>query len=228
MSSYKNFVSDFPARCAEVLRDSERTARLRKREVTLMLCVAMPSIVVPLERLNGPKSTPNGESLGHPFRDWERFEQAKSSLDDLFETPFIGSPIWPETASGSWFFGELSDVLNGPDSWDELRKPKALGPDKKAKTVLLHTRNALAHGNIFTRGNPEIEQIILLSRPEGAARFRFLAVAPADFRALLKNWLQFLRQARTPRGRDVRRRGSVCLCFVTPFSHFGMLASGHR
>lgn len=61
MSSYKNFVSDFPARCAALLGDFERTARLRRREVTLMLCVAMPSIVVPLERLSGPRSTPKGE-----------------------------------------------------------------------------------------------------------------------------------------------------------------------
>lgn len=49
MSVYKNFVSDFPARCAELLGDFERSRRFRKREVTLMLCVAMPSIVVPLE-----------------------------------------------------------------------------------------------------------------------------------------------------------------------------------
>jgi len=53
MSNYNNFVSDFPGRCAELLKEYERSARLRKREVTLMLCIAMPSIVVPLERLKG-------------------------------------------------------------------------------------------------------------------------------------------------------------------------------
>lgn len=195
MSSYDNFVSDFPGRCAELLR-FERTARLIKREVTLMLCVAMPSIVVPLERLAGPR--PNNESQGHPSRDWERFDQAKSGLDRLFEQAFRGSSLWPHPGSSSWFFGELSEVLNGPDSWVELTEPKPLGPDKKTKTVLMHIRNALAHGNIFTRGNPEIEQIILLSKPVDADRFRFLAVAPADFREFLRHWLHFLRELELP------------------------------
>lgn len=213
MSSYKNFVSDFPARCAALLGDFERTARLRKREVTLMLCLAMPSIVVPLERLAGPRSTAKGESSGHPSRDWERFEQAKSGLEDLFEIPFRGSPLWPDAASSSWFFGELSDVSNGPDSWAELGTPKALGPERKAKTVLLHIRNALAHGNIFTRGNPEIEQIILLSRPEGADRFRFLAVSPADFRGFLKNWLEFLRKLELPE--DVVSEDAEAVAYVS-------------
>lgn len=213
MSSYKNFVSDFPGRCAGLLADFERTARLRKREVTFMLCVAMPSIVVPLERLAGPRSTPKGESAGHPSRDWERFEQAKSGLDRLFEMPFRGSPLWPNTASSSWFFGELSAVSNGPDSWAELGAPKPLGLDRKAKTVLLHIRNALAHGNIFTRGNPEIEQIILLSRPEGADRFRFLAVAPTDFRGFLKNWLEFLRELDLPE--DVVSEDGEAVAYVS-------------
>jgi hypothetical protein len=199
MSNYKNLVSDFPARCADLLGDFERTARLRKREVTLMLCVAMSSVVIPLERLKGPRSTSKGEDPGHPSRDWERFDQARSRLDRLFEQPFRGSPLWPNIASSSWSFDELSDVSNGPDSWAELGKPKPLGPDRRARTVLLHIRNALAHGNIFTRGNPEIEQIILLSeRAVGTSKFNFIAVAPADFRLFLKNWLEFLRDLELP------------------------------
>ena len=199
MSSYKNFVSDFPGRCAEILGWFERTAQRRKREVTFMLCVATPSILVPLERLAGPRSTPGREQPGHPSRDWERFERAKSELDRLFALPFRGSPLWPNDTSSSWSFGELADMSNGPDSWAELRAPKQLGPDKRAKTVLLHIRNALAHGNIFTRGSPDIDQIILLSeRARGVGKFEFLAVAPADFGVFLKNWLEFVRELELP------------------------------
>ena len=64
--------------------------------------------------------------------------------------------------------------------------------------MLLHIRNALAHGNIFTRGNPEIEQIILLSEAGWHEQVRFLVVAPADFRRFLKNWLGFLRELELP------------------------------
>lgn len=90
-------------------------------------------------------------------------------------------------------------MSNGPDSWIELSTPKPLGPDRKVKKVLLHIRNALAHGNIFTRGTPEIEQIILLSeRAVGTNKFNFVAVAPADFRRFLKNWLEFLGELDLP------------------------------
>jgi hypothetical protein len=201
MSGYNNFVSDFPERCSELLVAFERTARLRKREVTLMLCVAMPSLVVPWERLTAPRSTPHGEQPGHPSLDWQRFEQAKSALDRLVEQKFLGSPLWPTTAPGSWLFGKLSDVSDGPDSWRELAAPKPLNSAKQAKAVLKHIRNALAHGNIFTSGTPDIQQIILLQeRAVGTNKFEFLAVAPADFRLFLKNWLEFLRQLELPGG----------------------------
>lgn len=201
MSSYNNFVSDFPGRCAALLKECEGTARLRNREVTLMLCIAMPSIVVPLERLKGPKAGSNGARPGHPSADWQRFEQAKASLDQLFEQRFRGSPLWPDADSNSWSFGPVSDVSIAPDSWAELIRPQALGPDKLAKTVLDHVRNALAHGNVFTRGNPEIEQIILLSeRALGTNKFNFLAIGPADFSTFLHNWLEFLREINLPVG----------------------------
>lgn len=117
----------------------------------------------------------------------------------VFKEPFRGSLLWPNTSSLAWFFDELSDVANGPDSWPELSKPKPLGPNRTANVVLWHIRNALAHGNIFIRGEPEIEQIILLSqRAVGTNKFYFLAVAPADFRRFLKNWLKFLRALELP------------------------------
>ena len=46
MSNYNNFVSDFPGRCADLMKASDKIARFQKREVTLMLCVAMPSLLL--------------------------------------------------------------------------------------------------------------------------------------------------------------------------------------
>lgn len=199
MSSYNNFVSDFPGRCADLLRKFEGTALFHEREVTLMLCVAMPSIVVPLERLKGPSVETNTQRLGHPSADWQTFEHAKSNLDHLFKQRFRGSRLWPNPDSTSWLFGPVSDVSSAPDSWVELVEPKHLGQDKQVKAILNHLRNAIAHGNIFTRGNPEIEQIILLNeRTRSSNKFDFLAVAPADFRAFLHNWLEFLEMVNLP------------------------------
>jgi len=199
MSNYNNFVSDFPGRCADLMKASDKIARFQKREVTLMLCVAMPSIIVPIERLKGPSMGPDGAQPGHPAGDWQRFEKAKSDLEDLFKQCFRGSALWPEASSMAWSFGPVSDVSRALDVWDELSDPKPLGPDKRARTVIKHVRNALAHGNVFTRGTPDIDQIILLSeRSERSNTFNFLAVAPRDFRAFLDNWHEFLRKIDLP------------------------------
>src|SRR5438093_5745376 len=110
MSNYKNFVSDFPDRCADLLRNFSASARHRNREVTLMLSIATSSIIVPLERLDGPKNGPKGYWPGHPSHDWERFQAAKASLDELLDKPFIGSPLWPKPLVNSWFSNDLADV----------------------------------------------------------------------------------------------------------------------
>lgn len=200
MSNYRNFVSDFPGRCDTLLARFDREAGRGGLDVTLMLCIAMPSIVVPVERLAGPSDTGDQPNPGHPSRDWHRFEEAKARLDRLFEGSFRGSELCPVTASSSWSFGELSNPADDPDSWPELSALKPLGRDKKSRTVLLHLRNALAHGNIFTRGTPQIDQIIFLSKPNEATRFRYLAVTPVEFRGFLNNWLRFVRQLEVPEG----------------------------
>jgi len=164
-----------------------------------MLSIATSSIIVPLERLDGPKNGPKGSRPGHPSHDWERFQAAKASLDELLDKPFIGSPLWPKSSGISWFSDDLADVSHEPDLWKELQKPKPLGSKTKAKTVLWRIRKALAHGNIFTCGQPEIQQIILLSQvAEGVYKFCFLAVAPAGFQIFLTNWLGFLRKLPLP------------------------------
>jgi hypothetical protein len=201
MSEYRNFISDFPSRCSELLQRYEKDARNRQREVTLMLCVAAPAIIVPMERLNGPGFRQDGTArAGHPSKDWQRFQAAKAALDDLYAASFIGSLLCPDAAPGSWCFGQLSDTSGDPDSWPELNQPKPLGPDKKAKSVLLHIRNSLAHGNLFTRGGEQIQQMVLLSKPPDAERFSYLIASPADFRAFLIHWLEFLNDLELPLG----------------------------
>jgi hypothetical protein len=197
MSAYKNFVSDFPARCAAILESYEGRARLRKHDLTLMLCVAMPGIVIPLERLAAPRLEP--PRRGHPLKDWERFDEAKCALERLYEQPFLGSCLWPNAAPESWCGDDLGNVSSSPDCWSELRKPKPLGKDKRIRSVLGHIRNSLAHGNILTTGDSEIQQVIFVSeRAKDSGKFKFLLATPADFRRLLMHWLQFVSDLEIP------------------------------
>ena len=73
-----------------------------------------------------------------------------------------------------------------------------MSKDKLARSVLAHLRNALAHGNIFTHGDP-IDLLIFLSRPsEESPTYAMLAVTPLDFRTFLRNWFSFVKSLQIP------------------------------
>lgn len=192
MFAYENFIRDFPTRCYEILDKYENDARSRGREVTLMLAIATSGLVVPFERLR-----PRTEKT--PYHDRSNYTQAVSQFDGLLEENFLGSQLWKSDV-GSWSFGELRDVTGDPDAWKELQDPLTpLGRYKKVNTILKHLRNALTHGNIFTRGKPDIKLIIFLSQPDPAIpRFNFLCVSLQDFRGFLKNWFMFIKELKLP------------------------------
>lgn len=57
-------------------------------------------------------------------------------------------------ATGStWLFGKVSSLRGEPDHWEGFSKAKPAG-NKQTRTILRTVRNALAHGNIWTRENP--------------------------------------------------------------------------
>jgi len=192
MSGYSNFVTDFPKRCDDVLEKFCRPAQARNREVTLMLATATAGFVVPFERLRPGRD--------HPARDRQSYEAAAEKLDAVLGSAFIDSALWGETV-GSWVFAkEVQDEQRELDFWPELLSPKPLSRKKQAGSVLAHLRNALAHGNIFTRGNP-IDLLVFLTKPhETAKNYSMLAVAPVDFYRFVRNWFALLASIRMPGG----------------------------
>lgn len=196
MSNYNDFISDFPQRCGEILSQHEYFARLRGREVTLLLSIASVSILVPYERL----ARPHREGFAHPSGDRIRFRPAQEQFDKLLEATFIQSPLWNNTIPHSWKYEESVEVSHEPDFWPELRNPRSLSNNKQVRSVVKHIRNALAHGNIFTRGWPRIDTIIFLSQASrDTYRFNLLSVSPNDFRSFLTKWIQFLESIKMPR-----------------------------
>jgi hypothetical protein len=61
MSEYKDFVRDFPLRCHDLLKKFEPGAKLRDREVMLLLAVASAGLVVPYEGLRPERPHPSGD-----------------------------------------------------------------------------------------------------------------------------------------------------------------------
>lgn len=213
VSTYQNFVYDFPGRCAYILKQHYAYARQEGFEVTLMLSMASTGFIVPFERLKDPQGLP------HPSgdRDKEQFKKAKKAYDKLCQKNFIGSKLWRGQSHDSWFSGSVSNVTLEPEYWPELENLSPLNPKEKVSRVLNHLRNALAHGNIFTKPSihNEIGQIIFLKevlkrdmkgnllRDEKGNHVRnnfdYLLCSPSDFLTFLMAWFDFLKALNMPR-----------------------------
>ena len=190
MSNYRNFVEDFPKRCDDLLDKLFPRAKAYDREVTLMFSIATAGFVIPFGRLR---------EKDHPARDRKRYQEAAAKLDEILNAPFLGSPLWAEQPATWLFAKEVEDEGRELDCWPELTSPQSLPKDAQAKNVLAPLRNGLAHGNIFTRGNP-IDLLVFLSKPYGAPKYVMVAVSPFDFHVFLRNWFSFLASLQIPVG----------------------------
>jgi hypothetical protein len=186
MEEYANYVADFPLRCSELLDKLMASAEGEGREVTFLLATGCAGLIIPYERLRLAGQAVMREA--HPAGDREKFEVLADAVDELEASRFLGSSLWPEDA-GSWVRGEVDAPWGWPEQWPPS---KILGPDKRTKRVITTIRNALAHGNIASRGNP-IDVLFFLSSIS-ARRFEYIGVSPNDFKTLLDNWFKFLSQ----------------------------------
>jgi hypothetical protein len=189
MSNYRSFVQDFPARCERLLRALEQTGPGSQYDVSSALRFAAASIVIPFERLRREC---------HPSKDASTHTGLKQAFDNILREKFLESRLGPEKPAHSWCSGRLSTVAGDPDAWPELRSPEPLRPGTKTRDMIFHLRNALAHGNIFTQGDP-IRRIIFLSETEpGSGSFNYITASPTDFRGLLQKWFEFLSSGELP------------------------------
>jgi hypothetical protein len=183
MSQYDALVVDFPDRASKLWPTFRAAGAVSRQEVTTFLMVASAAVAIPFERLSRSQ---------HPAGDAARYLEAKAAFDTLMKERFLGSALWPSSSGEPWCYGKLKSVDGNPGSWEELWEPRELGPDTKTETIVRHVRNALAHGNVFTFGDP-ITRIALLSQVDPEVyKFKYLVAALPHYEALLENWFAFL------------------------------------
>jgi hypothetical protein len=185
MTAYSNFIHDYPMRCRRLLDKYFKDAQRNDLEVTLLLNVASSGLIVPYTRLSED---------AHPARDADRFAEAKAKLDRVLDTALLNSELWNTTDPRSWRFGELRDLSGDPDAW-HLDTLKLVSREKKARSIVKVLRNALAHGNIFTRGSPHIDTLVFLSRishDDPKLGYNCVTVSPSDLKVFVLNWLKTL------------------------------------
>lgn len=191
MSAYQDFVADFPVRCRDVLRLASEDAEAQDREVTLLLVVASASLIVPFERLRG------GMRTEHPAYDRINYPDAAARLDKLLNRKFLNSVLW-NLEPQSWEWNHL--VLNpgGPDAWNELRTAAPMPPRLLVQQLLAIIRYGLAHGSVFTTGDP-ISSLIFVSerrKDQDVLGHQYVRCSPSDFRKFLDRWFDFLQHNR--------------------------------
>lgn len=193
MSNYNDLIKDFPNRCLDILDSFVKQAKNIDREVTLMLTVTSTSLIIPYERL-GDYENPSGDA--------RKYSKAKGKFANE-----CGNKIFLDWIQGkgnkSWKFKELDlkAVENQPpEFWVQniqpLPKEEEVG---KVGYVLKHLRNSFAHGNIFTVGGGQanqIESLIFLSKrkdQEGLLiGYNLISVSSEDLYDFLITWIDFL------------------------------------
>ena len=197
MSAYRDFTSDFPSRCLDILDRQMGWAKFQGRDVTLLLMVASTAFLVPYERLR-----PDSNRSPHPSGDNERFAALAKCLKDLMAERFCGSSLCPDRENSWKVAKDVSRVDGDLDGWFPRQSLKPVSKHKAVSSMLVLIRNALAHGNVFTTGNP-IETLIFVQRRGSAegltSKFEVLSVSPEDFGHFIREWVAFLRESQIPK-----------------------------
>jgi hypothetical protein len=139
MTAYKDFVSDFPKRCLELLEQHKAPAKLEDKEVTLSLALASCARLIPFERLC--PSNPN-----HVASDRKR-----DSVSTLGRLLGESSASWPGLESWRQLGPLNAAAIRGRavEEWFDPTSVELLSNDKTVGSALSVLRNALAHGTSF-------------------------------------------------------------------------------
>lgn len=181
MSAYKNFITDLPERCMNLLEHCNIAAKKNNKEVTLLLSVALLSLTIPFERLKNI----------HPSGDSKKFNKIKENVDHELEKSVKESDLFNE----KWLYKKSKTIGGDPDSWELNSSKPIVDTSKKTKSIINILRNALAHGSIWTTKNP-IEKLLFVSyisaeKPEKG--FDILLCSPDEFSNFMKKWVNVLK-----------------------------------
>jgi len=149
---------------------------------------ASASFLVPYERLRSDENR-----MRHPSGDRERFKNLADRLDELTAEKFCGSKLCP-SLDNSWKVAKGVPRVDGDlDSWFPPQSLKPFSKDKKVSSTLTLIRNALAHGNLFTTGNPIENLIFVTGTGENFdSSYEVLSVRPEDFYIFICSWVDSL------------------------------------
>ncbi|NUU41573.1 hypothetical protein [Tardiphaga robiniae] len=184
------FVTDYPARCRQLLDMLEGPARSADLLGSFALLVASAAFNIPFARM-----VEKAHPLGAPE------EKLYEAVEALKKQAFAEAAFW--TSAKPAFFRYAKIVNSAEDSvhWRDAagQHPLTSTESKDANTVLRTIRNALAHGNVvyLNRNGHETagERLVylgFLSKHENGDGYRIAIFDEETFLAFLKAWITWL------------------------------------
>lgn len=193
------FSFEYPERCLKIMETSAPLAEEMNLTTTFAVMMAMPLLLVPLERMNA--AHPMGEHVVEP--------ELHRELKRIRNKAFNSTPFWAGQQDKDW---RLSKVVNSIEDTKGWRNSEGFHPSDPASLneiqsadagkVLRVMRNALAHGNIvyldatgFETTYTPAQKIGFVSRTDGFpwdGRHRVLVVSEQAFMQFLRAWAKWI------------------------------------
>ena len=198
----ERFCTEIPQRMMRLLDAIQPIAREQDLTTSMALMVAMPLLMIPLERTNTKHGAP--VNAINEVRDAASFV---SALRRLKKQPFCAAFLRRPEQQSQWRYLEIEENIDHPSEWrDSLnRHPLAPGAQndinqQDVENILLTLRHALAHGNVvylneqgYEVPGRRVTHLAFVS--EGRARadaYRVLIVEENAFIEFLKSWAHWV------------------------------------
>lgn len=180
MSSYKDYIRDFPHRILKLYENLLGKATHDRLEVTFLLSLTSSGLAVPFYRLRKDNVYPD------PFENRNEFKEAAEKFDKLKDKRFRESELWDSTFE-KWQYGKCGSGKIEPDSLEKINSECTI------EKIIKHLRDSLAHGIILTLGD-EIDEIkeIRLFVGKKETGLSILCVTPHSLGRFLCNWIDWL------------------------------------
>ena len=106
----ERFCIEYPTRVLQLLEGLAGQAAAMDQSTTFIVSLAMPMLVIPLERLKS----------GHRFSDARVDSRLHRELQDLKGMAFGETPFWQGSDQARWRFAYVVENVDRPDHWRDL------------------------------------------------------------------------------------------------------------
>lgn len=198
----ERFCTEIPRRMMSLLDAMQPIAEQQDLTTSMALMVAMPLLMIPLERT----TTKDGEPV-NVINDVHDATSLVDAMQGLKLQPFYQAFLQRPDQLTQWRYLEIAKNIDCPSEWQDSLGRHPLRPgaqndikDQDAENILLTLRHALAHGNVVYLNEDGFEgpdrlvthlAFVSKGRSRGSA-YRVLIVEENAFIEFLRRWAHWV------------------------------------